>query len=348
MIARLALTCLLCCISSMAAYPQPPPPTLEPREWAAYRERFVDESGRVIDDANGNISHSESQGYGLLLAWHAGERADFERIWSFTETNLMLRDDGLAVWKWDPDGEPRITDPNNASDGDLLIAYALSLAGGGWGEDRFTRRARDIAEALAKHAIFELDGRVLLRPGVVGFGVEDRPDGPVVNLSYWVFEALPVLARLAPEGDWAGLERDGLALLHDAAFGNRKLPPDWLSVAGEPKPAEGFPAEFSYNAVRIPLYMLRAREEDTEMLQRLRDGMTGDNGGVALVDLETGEVKDELMDAGYRIIPALAQCAVDGTPLPDDLRRFEPTLYYPSTLHLLALAHVREARPECL
>ena len=40
-----------------------------PADWAAYRDRFVLPDGRVVDDANGGISHSESQGYGLLLAF---------------------------------------------------------------------------------------------------------------------------------------------------------------------------------------------------------------------------------------------------------------------------------------
>jgi endo-1,4-beta-D-glucanase Y len=42
--------------------------TIAPEDWAAYRDRFVMADGRVVDDANGGISHSESQGYGLLLA----------------------------------------------------------------------------------------------------------------------------------------------------------------------------------------------------------------------------------------------------------------------------------------
>ena len=36
----------------------------------------------------------------------------------------MLRDDGLAVWKWDPFAKQPVADPNNASDGDILIAYS--------------------------------------------------------------------------------------------------------------------------------------------------------------------------------------------------------------------------------
>ena len=73
--------------------------TIAPAAWQAFEARFVDQSGRVIDDANGGISHSEGQGYGLILALAADDRASFERIWSFTQTELLLRDDGLAAWR---------------------------------------------------------------------------------------------------------------------------------------------------------------------------------------------------------------------------------------------------------
>ena len=58
--------------------------TISSADWEAYRSRFVEDSGRVVDNANGNISHSEGQGYGLLLALAASDRRSFEQIWSFT------------------------------------------------------------------------------------------------------------------------------------------------------------------------------------------------------------------------------------------------------------------------
>ncbi|MEG9529489.1 MAG: glycosyl hydrolase family 8, partial [Hyphomicrobiales bacterium] len=42
--------------------------------WRAYRSRFITDQGRVVDTANGQISHSEGQGYGMLLAVAAGDR----------------------------------------------------------------------------------------------------------------------------------------------------------------------------------------------------------------------------------------------------------------------------------
>ena len=64
--------------------------------------------------------------------------ARFERIFDFTRNQLLIRDDGLAAWKWDPNANPHIVDVNDASDGDILIAYALGLAGKAWDEPRYT------------------------------------------------------------------------------------------------------------------------------------------------------------------------------------------------------------------
>ena len=75
--------------------------TVAEADWAAYRDRFVMPDGRVVDDANGGISHSEGQGYGLLLAFSAGDRGTFERVFNFTRNQLLIRDDGLAA-RWFP------------------------------------------------------------------------------------------------------------------------------------------------------------------------------------------------------------------------------------------------------
>lgn len=322
-------------------------PTVMAGDWAAYRAKFLQAEGRIVDDANGNISHSEGQGYGMLLAYLAGSRADFDIIWAFTRNEMLLRDDGLVAWKWDPNATPRVTDPNNATDGDILIAYALALAGKEWANADYSKAALGLIQAIREAAVVEAQGREILLPGVNGFKVADRPDdGPVINPSYWIFEAFPVFAGLDEGGGWDRLSRDGLAWLRQTRFGPRKLPVDWVSVRGRPVPAAGFPAEFGYNAVRIPLYLVRAGVKDVALIKGLGQGMS-DGGDVVTSDIRTGNSKDRLADAGYRIIPALAACIADGTPVPAELRTFAPTNYYPSTLHLLSLSYLAQNKGAC-
>ena len=322
-----------------------------PEAWEAYKAAFVDVSGRVIDTANGGISHSEGQGYGMLLAFLAGDRGGFERIWSFTRTELLIRDDGLVAWRWDPNSTPHVTDVNAASDGDLLISYALARAGRAWGHQPYLDSAQKIARAIGKALVIRDGSHLVLLPGVTGFTAKDRKDGPILNLSYWIFETFPVMAQLAPEVDWPNLSNAGLELLRQAQLGPAKLQPDWISApAGAPVvAAEGFPAVFGYNSLRISLYLLRAGIRDTEILESYRRSWLVENGGnPAIVDIATGKVLEQLTDPGYRMLGASLACALNSAPIPVDLRRFEPTLYYPSTLFLLSWALVAERYPRCL
>lgn len=93
--------------------------------WLVYKTRHIDRSGRVKDNGNGGISHSEGQGYAMVLAATIGDRKAFDKIWAWTKTELMAGGQAFAAWKWDPKAVPHITDPNNATDGDLLIAWGL-------------------------------------------------------------------------------------------------------------------------------------------------------------------------------------------------------------------------------
>jgi endoglucanase len=342
----------------VAASPAPSAPlepvrlagTIKPADWEAYRSKFVQADGRVVDNANGNISHSEGQGYGLMLALAAEDRGTFEKIWNFTHTEFLIRDDGLAVWKWDPAASPNVTDRNNATDGDILIAYALGRAGVHWKDDRYVEAAQKLAGAIGKTGIGRESETLFLLPGAIGFGAEDRPDGPVVNLSYWVFEAFPVLAVLAPEYDWSAVWRRGLELLGQATTSKTRLPADWISIRArlQPRAAHGFPTEFGYNSLRIPLYLLRAGMTDMEWLRAVNQRWKAGGEGVAVVNVLTGEVRERPADQGYRALSAALSCALDGTSVPVELKTFEPELYYPSTLYLLSMSLLAEKYPQCL
>jgi endoglucanase len=122
---------LLAAFSSVSASGAPAPATLLADGWRQYRERFVTAEGRVVDNANGGISHSEGQGYAMLIAERLDDRPTFETIWRWTQSNLLVRGDGLAAWRWSPE-TPHVADHNNATDGDLLIAWALAESSDRW------------------------------------------------------------------------------------------------------------------------------------------------------------------------------------------------------------------------
>lgn len=308
-----------------------------PDLWAAYKARYITQQGRVVDTGNEMISHSESQGYGMLLAVAANDRTAFEIIWGWTRANLMVRDDQLLAWRWDPKGRPAVADMNNASDGDILVAWALTEAAQFWDDVSYRVAARRIAvEVGRKLVLWKAPQGALLLPAVSAFAAEDRPDGPVINLSYWVFPAFARLSLVAPEVDWSGLTQSGLALVKAARFGATGLPSEWISAkANNIRPADGFQSVFGYNAVRIPLYLAWAGIGDRDSFGQFSKIWSRLNN-VGVVDTSTGRLVEPMNESGFRAIPALINCVLDGAPLSSDMRAPAVENYYPATLRLLA------------
>nr|WP_114385297.1 glycosyl hydrolase family 8 [Methylorubrum zatmanii] len=319
--------------------------------WRAYRSRFITEQGRIVDTANGLISHSEGQGYGMLLAVAAGDRPTFERIWGWTRANLMVRSDELLAWRWAPDHRPAVSDMNNATDGDILVAWALTEAAEAWGEPSHRTAARRIAVEFGRKTILFKDphGPVLL-PAVSGFSARERADGPLINLSYWVFPAFQRLPIVAPEYDWASLIRSGVDFLRQSRFGPSSLPTEWISAKDSLRPADGFPPLFSYNAIRVPLYLAWAgvgRPEDYAPFKTLWGGIERER--LPIVDTRDGQPVEWLSEPGYMAISAITACAADGTPFPEALRTVQDNQnYYPATLQLLSLIAARMRYPSCV
>ena len=320
--------------------------------WRSYKARFVTEQGRVIDTANGSISHSEGQGYGMLLAVAANDRPAFDRLWGWTRANLMVRDDQLFAWRWEPNQRPAVADMNNATDGELLIAWALVEAAEAWSDPAYRVTARRIAvEVGRKTVINKTKLEALLLPAVSGFSAEDRPDGPVLNLSYWVFPAFPRLALVAPEIGWAGLRQSGLSLVKLARFGPASLPTEWISAKGlKLAPADGFAPTFAYNAIRIPLYLAWAGVGERDhyapflALWSQRDG-----AGLPIVDAPSGRKVGVFAESGFSAIASLLACVADATPLPQNFRQPRTNEnYYPATLHLLAVIAAQMRYRSCL
>jgi endoglucanase len=341
----LAALALAPCVAARAQGSLPAPAAL----WAAYKARFIAPEGRLVDDSAANVSHSEGQGYAMVLAAFADDRATFAKLASWTDANLEVRPDGLAAWRWRPQDNPRVLDKNNATDGDLLIAWAFAEGGRRWHDDSYISRARKIALAIAARVIHPSILGPVLSPGVLGFGPDDTEDGPVVNLSYWVFPAFETLTELVPEVDWAGLRQSGLALIDAAKFGPRRLPSDWISLKYGVQPDAAHPRQFGYEVVRVPLYLAWGAPEERARIGEMLNAWAGPSDRPPpVVDIDTGSQVGTFADAGYRAVAALARCAADGAKFPEELRTVELARYYPATLHMLSLTALRLRFPQCL
>ena len=256
----LALACWACSLTGPAP----------DGDWILYKQSYISPEGRVIDTGNAGISHSEGQGIGLLLAAHNKDHAAFDNIWQWTRINLQVRDDKLAAWKWVPSGVTgesgggSVADKNNATDGDLFIAWALYRAGRQWNEAAYLQAGTEISRDIRAKLMGQSPLGPFLLPGELGFVKEA---GVTINLSYWVFPALQDLNRLDPAPEWGKLIESGLNFLQTGRFGRWQLPSDWLRLADKPEIAPGFMPRFSYDAVRIPLYLIWAKLDSPDNLR---------------------------------------------------------------------------------
>ncbi len=224
-------------------------------EWMVFKRRFISADGRVIDTHNGGVSHSEGQGWAMLFAATCDDRATFDLLHGWTQQHLQRGFDHLHAWRYRPNAAVPVDDQNNATDGDVWIAAALGRAAWRWGRPELAERGRAIAHDILHVLLREAGPRLVLLPGAEGF---TRPGSLTVNPSYYAFPALEELAALAPSPLWSRLIADGHALLDDARFGPYKLSPDWLLIdraTGAVSPHPNWPARFSYDAIRVPLWL---------------------------------------------------------------------------------------------
>jgi endo-1,4-beta-D-glucanase Y len=226
------------------------------KDWQDYKKHFVSSDGRVVDFLQGQVSHSEGQGYGLLLAVLQDDPKTFSLLWNWTRDNLRMRKgDSLLAWKWGqrPNGQWAVLDYNNATDGDILVAWALLKGAEKWKNESYRGQAREIVKAVRENLVIQRRGKLQVLPGYYGFVLKE---GEVLNPSYLIFPAFREFAELEEPQFWKKVYEDSLEILKESAFGRLRLPADWILVK---KSGISIYRErsrfFGYEAVRTLLYL---------------------------------------------------------------------------------------------
>lgn len=305
-------------------------------DWLSFKNRFISSEGRVIDTGNNGISHSEGQSYGMLFALTFGDRATFDRVNQWTATQLKRPGDALHIWRWLPNQKDHTPDQNNATDGDLVIAMALSRAATLWTMPAYGDAAAAIAAAIRNKLIVNAGSRLVLLPGVNGFAGKTAF---TVNPSYYNFVAFRELGALDSSPLWQVLGLDGLALIQAARFGRWQLPPDWLSVpkaAGNLGIAAGWPPLCSYDAIRVPLNLVWAQSLSPEVAAAFTSfWTTAANYQPAWANLRTDAVSTYAAAGGLVAVKAITTASPQ-LGLPTLPTVAECADYYSSALTLLA------------
>jgi endoglucanase len=307
-------------------------------EWLAFKSRFLSRDGRIIDNANGGVSHSEGQGWGLLFAEAAQDQAGFDLILKWTSGTLRRPNDALHVWRYVPHAIPSVQDPNNAVDGDMFIAAALIKAGRSWGRPDYMQAAANIGRDILRLLVRVAGSFTVLLPGIQGF---ETTDAIIINPSYYAFPMITELASIVPSPKWGRLQEDGRLLLENGRFGPWSLPPDWLRIGridSALSPAPGWPPRFSYDAVRVPLWWCWQKLPVGPAMQSIGRfwSASSPNAPPAWVDLKSNEVASYAASPGMIAIMRLMRLAAGGaeeipSPLVENVGN-----YYDAALVLLA------------
>lgn len=307
-------------------------------DWLDFRRRFMTAEGRVLDTANGNVSHSEGQGAALLFAVRFDDRASFDRSLAWTRATLRRTGDTLLAWRYRP-GAAQV-DTNNATDGDLMVAWALTEAAERWGDPEHRALATAMARDILRRLVLpQSDGTTLLLPGAEGFL---KPDHVVVNPSYYLLPAFRALNRAQPSPHWAALEESGTALAEGARFGRWRLPADWVAMprgTGRPNPAAGWAPRFSYDAVRVPLYLAWGGQGRSPALRAVLDFWADPAHAAppAWADFRNDAVAPYPGCAGLRAVEQLSLAAMSGSGRPSFLPGVpDAPNYYAAFLVMLA------------
>ena len=313
--------------------------------WEGYKKQFISADGRVIDFRQDRMSHSEGQGFGMILAVEFGDRPLFEKLWRWTKDNLRVRRDALFAWGWGqrPTGAWEVIDYNTASDGDVLIAFALLRASGKWNDGAYRGEAMKILDDLRGKLAVSWQGKTYILPGYYGY---TPAKGMVLNTSYFIFPAYRAFARSHDRDFWETVYRDAERLLQRATFGSYHLPADWVLLdRGEAAAVYSEKSVFyGDDAIRVYLYSsLEGKTRAAEGVKKILH-FYGKNGYIPRqVDLVRDTVSKKKAPAGYLAVYAAAAKKLGMNALSRDLMEKagrmvpgEKDDYYSNTLYLLA------------
>jgi endoglucanase len=288
------------------------------RLWQTYKQRYVQQDGRVKDPQRADASTSEGQSYALLRAFWQDDRTTFDSVLNWSLNNLQLaRGDKLFAYLWgkNPDNSWKVIDRAAATDADQDIAFALILAGRKWNEPRYQTFAQQIMDDIWNKTVVQIKGQPYLTAGDWSPALAQ----PVLNPSYFSPYEYRLFAQVDPDKshNWSALIDSSYEVIKgcttnklDAATG--KLPPNWCAIdkqSGALVPAQtpgnNFDSDYGYDAFRTVWrlaldYRWYGEKRATDYLQTL-DVLKDDwktKQKLAVIYDHAGQPKDTTEDLG--------------------------------------------------
>lgn len=248
------------------------------RQWS---EHFVVKDGkeayvRTTNSDKKTVVLSEAQSYGMLITVEAASKGlasqeDFDRLYRYYK-NHRLDDTQLMSWKQIINKEKVTVEDQNATDGDLYIAYALIQASNQWPKQakEYQKQAKAILEDILKYNFNE-------DTGVLTVGNWANQDSEFYNLMR-TSDTLPhyfqVFYQLSGNGQWLKIKDEMLKRLDQISSHHETgLLPDfvWADEEGtriaDPKTIESkYDGAYSYNACRLPYNLAQSQDKTSQKL----------------------------------------------------------------------------------
>lgn len=239
--------------------------TLLTSSWELYKNKFINQDGRVIDFSQNDITTSEGQSYAMLRAVWVDDKETFDLVWKWTKENLKRPNDELFGWRWGQREDKSygfLLDggENSATDADQDIALALIFASSRWGDNTYQEESKKILKDMWNSNTATASGKRYL---IAGDWAQNENE-LVINPSYFAPYAWKIFAKVDKERDWNSVVDPAYELLNKSSTDKLDkekavgLPPDWAVLdrkTGQLKPPVNlgnFTTNYSFDALRTP------------------------------------------------------------------------------------------------
>jgi endoglucanase len=202
----------------------------------------------------------------MYFAVSYGDLETFQKIHNWLHSNMELNKYNLYAWKWGKrdSGSWGILDYNNATDGDMWIAYSLLLAYEKWGNHEYLKEAEKLISEIKKSCLIRENGKLLLIPASFGFVQNEYIQ---LNPSYTIPFIFDKFAIYDKDRIWQSLVLDSLSMFEGSALGNLKMHPDWIMLDRKSRKYDYLEEKsiFGFDSIRTPLFLARQYQLKREM-----------------------------------------------------------------------------------
>ena len=234
------------------------------RLYNLYKENIIQPTGRVIDWQNHAVTHSEGIGYSLFFAVALNDKRDFYKILNWFEKNIGFNSKNLIPWLWgkDAQGKWHVLDSNDATDGNMWIAYSLLLAYEKWGDKTLKRKALKLIKAIKKYDIYSHKGCIVLLPGSKFFV---SPSHLTINPSYYAPFIFDKFYSYDKDNIWKILSEQSLKIWYYIYVSPYFLFPDWVELDIHTCRVTKLITIEGFNSIRIPIWILYSSYKNSKL-----------------------------------------------------------------------------------